>query len=199
MASIKIRKRYKDIYNNMKKYLIENANITLVEEDNTVLDNPFFLNKSNINKDDMFAGDDKITHDGYLFLKENSFPLQFEMIYYLIRDRMKEVKVKSFTFFSLNDIIMKDNYYTNFIDIGLYPMGMGHVCVLGFDRESKMFFFRHDGGSNGIEREIYYNKYRNMKPSVEYKDNMISFDKVLELILTLEYYGEMCYHINMIE
>ena len=56
---------------------------------------------------------------------------------------------------------IKEHNYTNFYDIALTYIGMGHILLISYYPTKNNFFFRRDGGSNGYDREEYYNKYKN--------------------------------------
>ncbi len=73
----------------------------------------------------------------------------------------KEYNYKNYTFMTLNEIIERKNNYTNFYDIALTYIGMGHILLISYYPTKNNFFFRRDGGSNGYDREEYYNKYKN--------------------------------------
>lgn len=81
----------------------------------------------------------------------------------------KEYNYKNYTFMTLNEIIERKNNYNYFYDIALTYMGMGHILLISYYPTKKKFFFRRDGGSNGYDRQEYYNKYKNF--IIEEKEN----------------------------
>ena len=80
---------------------------------------------------------------------------------------------------------MKHYQHDKFVDIGESYMGMGHYCVLAWDRGTRKYFFRHDGGSNGFEREEK-EKFFMTKLNLEderYKDKVMTFDEVIKTLI----------------
>ena len=61
-----------------------------------------------------------------------------------------------------------DNFITNnqtrVIDFGYCYGGMGHCVVASYDPETKKIFYRHDGGSNGYDREFHFNFIKDYTP-----------------------------------
>jgi hypothetical protein len=73
------------------------------------------------------------------------------------------------------------------IDIGLVYRGLGHVLTLRMDIRNGELFMQPDGGSNGWEREEYYNKYINQVPD---KSMYKSITTVLDILVNnFEYDG----------
>jgi hypothetical protein len=73
------------------------------------------------------------------------------------------------------------------IDIGLVYRGLGHVLTLRMDIRNGELFMQPDGGSNGWEREEYYNKYINQVPD---KSMYKSITDVLDILVNnAEYDG----------
>ena len=61
---------------------------------------------------------------------------------------------------------------------------MGHCIVCALDPRDKQIFYRHDGGSNGWEREHNYNKILEYDPNNNKKyefNNWINLTKNIEL------------------
>jgi len=85
----------------------------------------------------------------------------------------------------------KDRYKNDkerlWIDIGIVYQGLGHVLTLRMDIRNGELFMQPDGGSNGYEREMYYNKYVEQVPN---KSMYMSIKKVLDaLVNNYEYNG----------
>jgi len=78
----------------------------------------------------------------------------------------KEYQFKLYSFMSLNEIIKRKDNYTHFYDLALKYHGLGHILLISYYPPSEKFFFRMDGGSNGWDREAYYNKYKNYNPDI---------------------------------
>ena len=68
------------------------------------------------------------------------------------------------SFLSAKEIAERsESYKPKMLDIGVKYLGMGHVIVISYIPGTDRFFLRRDGGSNGWEREEYYNKYSDSK------------------------------------
>ena len=81
-----------------------------------------------------------------------------QRMYKIIGDPDKEVYIGYWTIMSLNDVIdrfknLKDPKQERVFDIALRYAGMGHVDILSCDLKTHKLFMRHDGGSNGWERQ----------------------------------------------
>ena len=73
------------------------------------------------------------------------------------------------------------------IDIGLVYRGLGHVLTLRMDIRNGELFMQPDGGSNGWDREAYYNKYIDQEPN---KSMYKSVTTVLNILVNnVEYSG----------
>ena len=73
------------------------------------------------------------------------------------------------------------------IDIGLVYRGLGHVLTLRMDIRNGELFMQPDGGSNGWDREAYYNKYIDQEPD---KSMYKSITTVLNILVNnVEYDG----------
>ena len=73
------------------------------------------------------------------------------------------------------------------IDIGLVYRGLGHVLTLRMDIRNGELFMQPDGGSNGWDREAYYNKYIDQEPD---KSMYKSITTVLDILVNnVEYNG----------
>ena len=190
---------YINKYNEIKAYILENAKVTITDYESSILNHPFFMNKSNCEGEDMFSERCNIETSLFSYMNSANFPLKLKMMYLLLNDSKKEVNIKEFTFISLRDVKEKSDNLNNIIDIGIYYMGMGHVCILGMDKNTKKFFFRHDGGSNGLEAEVYLRNYRVLNPSASYPDKMLSFDEVLEKIKLFECPGEINVPVELVD
>jgi hypothetical protein len=93
------------------------------------------------------------------------------------------------TLFSIEQIF--DRYKNDkdrlWIDIGLVYQGLGHVLTLRMDIRNGELFMQPDGGSNGYECDLYYNKYIEQVPN---KSMYMDIKKVLDkLVNNYEYNG----------
>lgn len=78
-----------------------------------------------------------------------------------------EIYINEWTIMSMQNMIERfESVYPDNIlalDIGFKYMGMGHVKVLFYDPVNKCYFFRHDGGSSGYDREYHYDILKKYK------------------------------------
>ena len=140
------------------KKLLESNEIMVV--DPGITEHPFFW--PCIEGDEYnFESLNLLTQEQKEFL--SFFPLTFRVLYNTVNPKneivIKDIEVSKeypntplFTLLSLEEIIKRSKNYPNFIDVGLTHMGMGHVNIYSLDNESKKFFVRRDGGSNGYDR-----------------------------------------------
>ena len=64
---------------------------------------------------------------------------------------------------------------------------MGHIYVLSYDTKNHKFFIRHDGGSNGYDREYYFNHYKTLDTNIINQDLIYNtFTNVISLIISEE-------------
>jgi hypothetical protein len=164
----------KERTNNFISLLKDNCNVSSSE--GSIIDCPFF---SPDNAEE-FELKSYVNSEYTEFL--GKFPFLFKILYMCVgADR--EINFKSgFTLLRLKEVHGRFDTYDNFTDVGLTYMGMGHVMVLSMDKKSNKFFFRHDGGSNGYERDDNYNKYKTF--SVENNPNLKNFEEVVQLFVT---------------
>jgi hypothetical protein len=162
----------------MMKYVNDlKKNCTLSNTDMSVTDNPFYIS----DKSNKFELQSEICkHSNFLEI----IPTKLKVLYNCIGST-REVTFKSkFTLFSLDQVNEKNDTYDTFIDIGLTYMGMGHVIILSMDKKEQLFFFRHDGGSNGYEVEERFNTFKSFTiSSYEDKTKVKTFDEILELLM----------------
>lgn len=80
-------------------------------------------------------------------------------IYRDITDPDHGFNIENWTFLSANEIKTRQNVYMDkFLDIATRYNGMGWVIVLAYIPETNNFFFRHDGGSSGWDREANFKR-----------------------------------------
>ena len=100
------------------------------------------------------------------------------------------IQNNEFTIFTMDQILTRIEYtgknygYTRLIDVGLAYAGMGYYVVLSWDRTKHKYFFRFDGGSNGIDRQInekFFLTKLNLNDE-KYKDKLLDCDKVIEIV-----------------
>ena len=196
LLSSNIRNQYKkserDVINYLKKL---EATVTILEdEDGTVKNQTFFYNNKTHDLKDLINMDsDTISLNDIDPILENlitefEIPIMLAMLFRIFANKNAEIKIKNMTILSPYQIIKDKDDYQHILNIGIIYCGMGHVSVLTMDKNSKKFFFRPDGGSNGYEREAYDKKYYILKPSEDedFKDRLLSFNDIMDRILSLD-------------
>lgn len=117
------------------------------------------------------------------------FPCKLKLLFYCF-ESMKSVlrdcdNVSTFEFFSLEKICESKEVYwkceqKRFIDLVISYAGMGWFFVIAWDKISKKFFLRMDGGSNDWDRESnfgYFIRGEGFDLSDEkFKDQMFDLD-----------------------
>lgn len=82
------------------------------------------------------------------------FPSELLDLYlFSIQEISQDFSRNDWKFHSPIDIVLKASNYPNFIDIASRYIGMGWIEIIAFCPKTKMFFYRCDGGSSGIEVE----------------------------------------------
>lgn len=157
--------------------------------------NPFFQPAKNIPLDAEVSIN--ITTDNY----ENFFNIldtyknvnfnKVLLLLYIYTGSVKKqiITENGWTLFSIEQIFdrYKNNQDRLWIDIGLVYCGLGHVLTLRMDIRNGELFMQPDGGSNGYECEMYYNKYVDQIPN---KNMYMSIKEVLDrLVNNYEYNG----------
>ena len=161
-------------YLNMKKIP---RNITKIIE---------VLKKGSVSIDDYYSSQNLFIQNKYKNIEFNydnldsnlqSIPLQLNynviLIYKIVNNYNKEIYLGEWTIFSLKEAIKQYEDYcskgqTNIFNVAYRDIGMGHVQVISCDLKTHLLFYRYDGGSNGWDRDINYNKIIN-KGSKDYK------------------------------
>jgi hypothetical protein len=117
-----------------------------------------------------------IIKDNYINLKLSETELSDDIknFYKIFGSSSQEIYINEWTLFSLDNIIYMHNNYIkdniNIYDLGIEYLGMGHVNVAFYDPVNKIINYRHDGGSNGYEREYNYQELKNY-----YKKNITGY------------------------
>jgi len=126
-------------------------------------------------------------------LKLYNSPQQLTTFYSMIYPDERLI-VKDFNFHTINEIVeryvevRKDSTaeVTFGFEIGYKNLGMGHACVLVYDVRVNKYYFRHEGGSNGIERENVYNYFEcgGFDPTkIGYKNKLFDIDDALWIVI----------------
>ena len=112
------------------------------------------------------------------------------LLYYLylaVRKPNTEFSLNNYTFFSLNDLekryqIFCDSGQTRVCDLAHTYLGLGHIKVLSFDIASKQIYARHDGGSNGWDRDEHWKFSKTLDPSC-YQEDLYQLDSFLKGVI----------------
>jgi len=98
-------------------------------------------------------------------------PIEIKLLYMYIADKTVESNLGDFTFMNFKEFVTFQNRNSqrkrSFIDIAIRYGGMGHIVVVSYSLIHKMYFMRHDGGSNGYECEENDIKYDTYIPNTE--------------------------------
>ena len=144
-----------------------------MEVENSSTENPFFLSSIIESKDYQLTNNLLNEEDKIIF---NKLPKELRILYSKIGSNHEYHHKSGLTFLTLSEIKRREKSHNNFLDIAISYAGLGHVNVLGYHYESKKYFIRMDGGSNGYEREENYNYYKNYQPKEE---ELKTLDKIL--------------------
>ena len=172
----KYMKTQTDVYNMIKNHG------KIIKPEGSILEHTFFQNSgevSDINIDMM--GQINSVYIERVNKPFNNADLGLKMFYYLLGDENLQVSFNDFTFLNLKDIENRSDEYDHMLDIAVKYVGMGHVVMLTLDKNTGLFFFRRDGGSNGYDREAYYQKYKTLDPS-KYTDKMYSVNAMFSMM-----------------
>ena len=150
--------------------------------------NPFFV--ANLDEDGPNERIFQTETDKQYISKLNDFweetklsRLLYYIYLYLGRDNI-EFTLNDYNFYSLSELIRRYNIYKSdgqkcFCDLALTYIGMGHVKVLSFSIGEKLIFARHDGGSNGWDREAHWKFSLGLNPS-EHLEKLYDLDDFLQ-------------------
>ena len=144
-----------------------------------VLDNPFFLQPTSVN----ISNDQTPDLDEFQKVYDNLpsdivFNPWIMMAFLFSGSPNRAIIIKDWTIFSLSQAIerildrKKEHPEITWTDLGHRYMGLGHIQVLRMDLESGSLFTQYDGGSNGYDREAYWEQYKDQKVS---KSDTIEF------------------------
>ncbi len=175
------RKRMKVSHDETKEFLTENASLTkMTKEDFVSVRDIIFFQNPETHK---FESCGLNLPSKYIkFMEEHNFPMKLKMFWLILGNPDDEIKTQGFTFMSLNQIVKDKNNYDSFLDLAIQYAGMGHVIVLSIDKTTGKLFIRRDGGSNGFERQAYYQYYKNKTPYEDFQDKLMDMDQIFELL-----------------
>ena len=155
-------KFYERLHKQTTKFIEDHSNLTFNETGSS--DSKTFIDKTST-----------ISSDQLAFMNKIGFPIELKMIYNIIGSLETLVINNEFRFRSLNEIITHSDDYDNIMNIGDLYSGMGHYYVLTYDKKTNNFFYRMDGGGNGLEREVRYKFYKSFVPSTIYRIKKTQF------------------------
>lgn len=116
-----------------------------------------------------------------LNLLNNALSNDIKTFYRNIKSSTQEIYIKEWSLFSIDDILKvfknrkRDNI--NIIDFALKYCGMGHCKVAFYDPQTNMIYYRHDGGSNELDREERYEALK------QYKSDPNNFGLTFDIFL----------------
>ena len=174
---INIKKNLKKIVDIINEY----GQIT----DGNIIQRPYF-NTNDSKK--YIKKENELSLEQYSFLEH--LPIYLQYIYSVVESK-EELIINHFTFFSLNNLIERNNLYKYNIDLGLIYLGMGHILALSYSITKKKFFWKRDGGSNYYDRKEYYDFYENYNLEDKYAKkfiecfNNISENKLPDNVVTI--------------
>ena len=159
--------------------------LTIIKNGNTHTKYPFFSYTANSTISDINRP--KIMNPECANFIISNLPYELQTLYFCINDINTEIKIKDWTFLTLKEMMERSEFYENILDIGTKYMGMGHIYVLSYDTKNHRFFIRHDGGSNGYDRENYFNHYKTLDTNIINQDMIYNtFTNVMSLIISEE-------------
>ena len=141
-----------------------------------------FTNDNLVNIQDNYNYENSSINEHIADFIEN-FPQELYTLWIIIDNDNLCILCNRFRFLNLQEVFSGKELYRHFYDVAIKYMGMGFYLVLSIDKNSKQFFFRMDGGSNGFDREGYFQLYKNMNPSVTYSEYMIDFNEMTKSII----------------
>jgi len=128
------------------------------------------------------------------FTNDYEFPFRLKLLLYCMESLTSVLQncenESSFEFLSLEKLIeTKDIYWQHnqrrFLDIAMAYAGMGWFYVVAWDRITRKFFLRMDGGSNGWDRESnfgYFIQGEGFDLSDEkFKDKLFDFEMFVDI------------------
>ena len=166
-----IIERFDELKNHIK--------ISGAEYEFNVLANPFFIQPQSVNIPNAQTPD----LDEFQAIYDNLpsdivFNPWIMMAFLFSGSPNRAIIIKDWTIFSLSQAIerildrKREHPEITWTDLGHRYMGLGHIQVLRMDLESGSLFTQYDGGSNGYDRDAYWEQYKDQKVS---KSDTIEF------------------------
>lgn len=174
-----LNKKMKLTHRETKDFLKECAQLTKASPEDyvSVRETAFFQNSATHQFEE---GNTPLPRKYITFMNQYNFQMKIKLFWIILGNADDEIKCPGFTLMSLSQIEKDKDNYSGFIDIGIKYMGMGHIAVLSMDKDSGKLFIRCDGGSNGFEREGYWKYYQGKNPRVDFANNFLTMDQVIE-------------------
>jgi len=151
--------------------------MTLSSKEYQINESPFFVPQKATKFDLTNTFDHSKEHKDFI----STLPEHLQFLYNKV-DPDQEINVGRFVLIKLSNVYERRNTWSCFVDFGISYIGMGHVVVLSMEKESKKFFFRRDGGSNGYDRQDNYDKYSKFVIDKN-NENLMTFDYVINYII----------------
>ena len=172
MNSITPRKSKSDRFNYKAAYDLchQYGRISVVNADSC--NEPFFQQApQRFDDDDAHRGIDYNVTAVCRVLKERlpDLPAELTALHKVIGHPHRELYLNDWTVLSLNTLcgqaeLLRASGQDRVLDFAILPLGMGHLTVAAMDPEDSRVFFRHDGGSNGYERDDHFNLIKRYTP-----------------------------------
>jgi hypothetical protein len=103
---------------------------------NRIIYSDFYINYENY-----------IINDAIMYEKINEENIELIFLYII----KKKTFFDTFSFYNYKTIQKNYNLFDIFFDIGYIYVGMGHLITFSKIKDTNLFFFRKDGGSNGFD------------------------------------------------
>ena len=202
-----------------------NRTICFFEKNTNLLDNKFYLKNINqfflslkliLNKLNIYVSNDLIFYiyetifnqfiykDFYFTNNDNSLnndkllynyfnKINIELI--LLYNIKKYTFFDTFSFYKYSTIKKNYNLFDNFIDIGYIYIGLGNLITFSKFKNSNLFFFRNDGGSNGFQVLYNDNYIKNVNFSKVKKYKLLNCKNLIKILCNYEIINNLNYYL----
>lgn len=177
MNSITPRKPKSDRFNYKAAYDLchRHGRMSVVNADSC--NEPFFQQApQRFDDDDAHRGMDYNVTAVCKVLEERlpGLPAELTALHKVIGHPDRELYLNEWTVLSLNTLcgqaeLLRASGQDRVLDFAILPLGMGHITVAAIDPADSRVFFRHDGGSNGYEREACFELTKRYTPEDRHK------------------------------
>jgi hypothetical protein len=171
-----------NFYENFKHFNISTNNYSFDQRSN-----PFFMTPTNEDIVESRNTDYKEL-DSIIATSKKSivFNPYIMMLYIATCKSNRAYTIGNWTIFSLAQIVVDFNKLVDmesdikWCDIGHKYLGLGYYAALRMDITNGKLFIQTDGGSNGYDREHYWNNYKNQELK---KSDYIEFNDLIKKLL----------------